>query len=263
MYILHVSCGAHTWVRARKRFPSLDLYLVNFKNFGLSRMVFTLKSSDMSFLSAPGSHSWYCKHSAKNRWFFKKREKLRFVSLCSISQTWNTLWQCQSTSSRQGHRKFLVISPLAEVKYLSSDDFNQINCVLTARLETLSIRIVARCELLHSNAMILRYDFDILIADFGLDLTRIQARLLLEVGLYAAGRCDFSACIRDRLLLQVYTTLRNGISSSRIPEDSSSLIPATANISSAYRVWYKHPLPAQNGSSEGGGGSASTFPKHH
>ena len=44
------------------------------------------------------------------------------------------------------------------------------------------------------------YDFDILIADFGRDLTRIQARLIFEFGLYAAGRRDFSASIRDRLV---------------------------------------------------------------
>ena len=68
-----------------------------------------------------------------------------------------------------------------------------------ARLVTLSVRIVARCGSLHSNPAIFRYDFDILITDLGRDLTRIQARLVFEFGLHAAGRRDFSASIRDRL----------------------------------------------------------------
>ena len=78
-----------------------------------------------------------------------------------------------------------MVSSLAEVKYLESDDFDQAIRVHIARLVTLSVRIIARCGSLHSNPTIFRYDFDILIADFGL---------------YAAGRRDFSASIRDRLL---------------------------------------------------------------
>ena len=98
-----------------------------------------------------------------------------------------------------------MVSSLVEVKYLESDDFDQTIRVHIARLVTLSVRIVARCGLLHSNPTILHYDFDILIADFGRDLTRIQARLIFEFGLYAAGRHGFSASIRDSLL---YATLR-------------------------------------------------------
>ena len=44
----------------------------------------------------------------------------------------------------------------------------------------------SRCGSLHSNPTILRYDYDILIADFGQDLARLQAQLLLEFRLYAA-----------------------------------------------------------------------------
>ena len=98
-----------------------------------------------------------------------------------------------------------MVSSLAEVKYLESDDFDQIIRVHIAQLVTLSVRIVARCKSLRWSPTVLRYDFDILIADFGRDLTRIQARLIFEFGLYAAGRRDFSASIRDRLL---YATLR-------------------------------------------------------
>ena len=47
------------------------------------------------------------------------------------------------------------------------------------------------------------YDFDILIAAPSSD--DIQAWLIFEFGLYAAGRRSFSASIRDRLL---YATLR-------------------------------------------------------
>ena len=60
-YTYHV-CGAYM-SEGKKKLPIL--YLVNFENFGFSGMVFTLKSSDMSFLSAPGSYSWSCKHNAK------------------------------------------------------------------------------------------------------------------------------------------------------------------------------------------------------
>ena len=98
-----------------------------------------------------------------------------------------------------------MVSSLVEVKYLESDDFDQTIRVHIARLVTLSVRIVARCGLLHSNLTILHYDFDILIADFGRDLTRIQAWLIFEFGLYAAGRRGFLASIRDSLL---YATLR-------------------------------------------------------
>ena len=55
------------------------------------------------------------------------------------------------------------------------DDFDQIIRVHIAQLVTLSVRIVARCGLLYSNANVLRYDFDILIADFGRDSARVQA----------------------------------------------------------------------------------------
>ena len=96
-----------------------------------------------------------------------------------------------------------MVSSLAEVKYLESDDFDQtIRC---ATRNSLSTHRIARSGSLHLNPTILRYDFDILIADFGQDLTRIQARLIFEFGLYAAGRRDFSASIRDRLL---FATLR-------------------------------------------------------
>ena len=98
-----------------------------------------------------------------------------------------------------------MVSSLAEVKYLESDDFDHTIRVYSARLVTLSVRIIARCGSLHLNPTIFRCDFDILIADFGRDLTRIQARLIFEFGLYAAGRRDFSASICDRL---VFATLR-------------------------------------------------------
>ena len=98
-----------------------------------------------------------------------------------------------------------MVSSLAEVKYLESDDFDQTIRVHIARLVTLSVRIIACCGLIYSNPTILRYDFDIFIADFRRDLTRIQSRLIFEFGLYAAGRRDFSASIRDRLL---FATLR-------------------------------------------------------
>ena len=101
-----------------------------------------------------------------------------------------------------------MVSFLAEVKYLESDDFDQTIRVHIARLETLSVRIVARCGLLHSNPTIFHYDFDILIADFGRDLTRIQAacmqredatfRLLFATGLYSrqAFIRDTTVCVR-------------------------------------------------------------------
>ena len=88
-----------------------------------------------------------------------------------------------------------MVSSLAEVKYLESDDFDQAIRVHIARLVTLSVRWIASFESYN-----FCYDFDILIADFGRDLTRIQARLIFEFGLYAAGRRDFSASIRDRLI---------------------------------------------------------------
>ena len=78
-----------------------------------------------------------------------------------------------------GTQKFLVVSSLAEVKYLESDDFDPTIHVHIARLETLSVHIVARCGSLHLNPTIWRYDFDILIADFGRDLTRIIIIFLL------------------------------------------------------------------------------------
>ena len=38
-----------------------------FENVNLSGMAFTLESSDTSFLSAPGSYSWCCRHNAKKQ----------------------------------------------------------------------------------------------------------------------------------------------------------------------------------------------------
>ena len=78
-----------------------------------------------------------------------------------------------------------------------------------------SVRIVARCGSLPSNPTIFRYDFDILIANFGRDLIRIQSRIIFEFGLYAAGRRDFSASIRDRLVfvtgfyMRLYSTCKD------------------------------------------------------
>ena len=100
-----------------------------------------------------------------------------------------------------------MVSPLTEVNYLEGDDFDETIRVHIVRLVTLSICIVARCGLLHSNPTILRYNFDILIAELGQDLTVIQTRLIFEFGLHAAGRRDISASIGDRLVFAtgIYT----------------------------------------------------------
>ena len=94
-----------------------------------------------------------------------------------------------------------MVSSLAEVKYLESDDFDQAVRVHIARLVTLSGIRTHRSSLaadrdaliamsLHSNPTIFRYDFDILIADFG------QARLI-RVRL-AREDAIFRLLIRDR-----------------------------------------------------------------
>ena len=62
-YTYHV-CGAYM-NEGEKKVTHLDLYLVNFENFGLSEMAFALESSDMSFLSAQSSYSWCYKHNAQ------------------------------------------------------------------------------------------------------------------------------------------------------------------------------------------------------
>ena len=62
-YTYHM-CGAYM-SEGKKKLPILTYIWSIFENINLSGMVFTLESSDMSFLSAPGSYSWCCKHNAK------------------------------------------------------------------------------------------------------------------------------------------------------------------------------------------------------
>ena len=62
-YTYHV-CGAYM-SEGKNKLPILSYTGSIFENVNLSGMVFTLESSDMSFLSAPGSYSWCCKHNAK------------------------------------------------------------------------------------------------------------------------------------------------------------------------------------------------------
>ena len=127
----------------------------------------------------------------KNRRFFRRREK---ALTCFPQQRFSDLKRSAEEPIdilSAGTQKFQVVTSLAEVKYLESDDFDQNIRVHIARLVTLSVRIVARCGSLHSNPTILRYDFDILITIFRQDLARIQAHLLFEFRLYAARRRDF------------------------------------------------------------------------
>ena len=63
-----------------------------------------------------------------------------------------------------GTQEVPVGSPLAKVKYLDGDDFDQNILVHIVLLVTLSVCVIARCSLLHSNPTILRYDNDNLIA---------------------------------------------------------------------------------------------------
>ena len=67
-------CSAYM-SEGKKKLPILTCTWSIFENVKLSGMVFTLESSDMSFLSAPGSYSWCCNHSAKNMRFVKNKEK--------------------------------------------------------------------------------------------------------------------------------------------------------------------------------------------
>ena len=62
-YTYHM-CGAYM-SEDKKKLPIFTHTWSIFENVNLSGMVFTLESSDMSFLSAPGSYSWCCKHNAK------------------------------------------------------------------------------------------------------------------------------------------------------------------------------------------------------
>ena len=150
-------------------------------------------SSDISFLFAPRLYSWCCRHNAKKYAIFQQKEKtfllhsaalLRFETLCRGATRHHL---CRDTeNSRWFNTSF------AEVKYLKSDDFDQNIRVHIARLVTLSVRIIARCGLLRSNSKILCYDFDILIVDFGQDLARIQALLLLQFCLNIAHYCPYA-----------------------------------------------------------------------
>ena len=141
----------------------------------------------MSFLFAPRSYSWCCRHNAKNRRFFRRMKK---APICFPQQRFSDLKRSVE-DQMQGHRKFQVVTSFAEVKYLESDDFDQIIRVHIVRLVPLSVCIVGRCRSLHSNPTILRYDFDVLIADFGQDLARIQALLLFEFRLYCSAKARF------------------------------------------------------------------------
>ena len=76
----------------KKKLPILTYTWSIFENINLSGMVFTLEASGMSFRSAPGSFSWWCKYNAKKIGDLSKKGKssnllpseafLRFETLC-------------------------------------------------------------------------------------------------------------------------------------------------------------------------------------
>ena len=91
VHFTRIMCGAYM-SEGKKKLPILTHTWSIYENFNLSGMVFTLESSGMSFLSAPGSYSWCCKHNAKKIGDLSKKGKnsnllpsavfLRFETLC-------------------------------------------------------------------------------------------------------------------------------------------------------------------------------------
>ena len=86
-YTYHM-CSAYMR-EGKKKLPILTYTWSIFENVNLSGMVFPLESSDMSFLSAPGSYSWCCKHNAQKIGDLSKKEEKALI--CFPQQRFSNL----------------------------------------------------------------------------------------------------------------------------------------------------------------------------